>query len=108
MVKLSVNKTNGLIFLNMTRAFIVYILIWIPYFGPKSYRDPRKPGAWDPFLERPDNFSGPKPNFEIKTSWIAAKFLAHKLVNFASLTDSFIVSFSKLLKLWSWMQTRQT
>ena len=27
MVKLSVNKSNGLIFLNMTRAFIVYILI---------------------------------------------------------------------------------
>ena len=26
----------------------------------------------------------------------------HKLVNFASLADSFIVSFSKLLKLWSW------
>ena len=27
MVKLSVNKSNGLIFLNMTRTFIVYILI---------------------------------------------------------------------------------
>ena len=37
-----------------------------------------------------------------------AQFLAHKPVNFASLTDSFIVSFSKLLKLWSWMKTRQT
>jgi len=42
-----------------------------------------------PFLERPGN-------------------LAHKPVNFASLTDSFISSFSKLLKLWPWMQTRQS
>ena len=92
----------------MTRAFIVDILIWILYFGPKSYRDPGETGTWDPFLGRPDNFSGPKANFEIKTSWIAAKFQAHKPVNFASLTDSFIMSFSKLLKLWSWMQTRQT
>ena len=90
----------------MTRAFIVDILIWILYFGPKSYRDPGETGTWDPFLGRPDNFSGPKANFEIKTSWIAAKFQAHKPVNFASLTDSFIISFSKLLKLWSWMQTR--
>ena len=36
---------------------------------------------------------------------MVAQFLAHKPVNSASLTDSFIVSFSKLLKLWSWMQT---
>ena len=38
--------------------------------------------AWDPFLERPGNFSGPKANFEIKTCWILAQFQAHKLVNF--------------------------
>ena len=61
--------------------------------------------AWGPFLERPDNFSGPKANFEIKTCWIVAQFLSHKPANFASLTDSFIIAFSKLLKLWSWMQT---
>ena len=37
------------------------------------------------------------------------KFLAaHKPVNFASLTDRFNVSFSKLLESWSWMQTWQT
>ena len=60
----------------------------------------------DPFLERPGNFSGAKANFEIETCWIVAQFLAHKPVNFALLTDSFIVSFSKLVKLWSWMQTR--
>ena len=51
---------------------------------------------------------GPKANFEIQTCWIVAQFLAYKPVNFASLTDSFIVLFSKLLKLWSWMQTQLT
>ena len=61
-----------------------------------------------PFLERVGNFSGPKANFEIKTCWIVARFPAHKPVNLALLTDSFIASFLKLLKLWSWMQTRQT
>ena len=40
----------------------------------------------------------------IKTCWIVVQFVAHLLVNFASLT----VSFSKLLELWSWMQTWQT
>ena len=57
--------------------------------------------ARGPFLERPGNFSGPKANFEIKTCLIVAQFLAHKPVNSASLTDTFIVSFSRLLKLWS-------
>ena len=61
--------------------------------------------AWGPFLERPGNFSCPKANFEIETCWIVAQFLSHKPANFASLTDSFIIAFSKLLKLWSWMQT---
>ena len=61
-----------------------------------------------PFLEKLGNFSGAKANFEIKPGWIVAQFLAQKLVNFASFTDSFIVSFSKLVKLWSWMQTRPT
>ena len=36
---------------------------------------------------------------------MAERFLAQKPVNFISLTDSFIVSFSKLLKLSYWMQT---
>ena len=56
----------------------------------------------------PITFWALKAKFEIKACWIVAQFLAHKPVNFASLTDSFIVSFSKLLKLWSWMKTRQT
>ena len=52
--------------------------------------------SWGPFLERPDNFSGPKAKFEIKKTswqWIVAQFFSHKPVNFASLTDSFFVSF---------------
>ena len=40
-------------------------------------------------------FLGKKANFKIKTCWIVVHFLAHKLVNFALLTDSFILSFSK-------------
>ena len=56
----------------------------------------------------PITFWALKAKFEIKACWIVAQFLAHKPVNFASLTDSFSVSFSKLLKLWSWMKTRQT
>ena len=46
-----------------------------------------------PFFERPGNFSGPKANFEIQTCWIVAQLMAHKPVNFASLTDSFILLF---------------
>ena len=61
-----------------------------------------------PFLKRPGNFSGPKANFKIKPCWIVLQFLAHKPIKIASFTDSFIVLFSKLLKLWSWMQTQQT
>ena len=48
---------------------------------------PVSPKAGKHFLSR-------KANFQIKTCWIVAQFLAHKPVNFASLTDSFIVSFA--------------
>ena len=58
------------------------------------------------FLETPRNVSGPKPNFGIKTCWIVAQFLAHKPVNFASFSDNFNVSFSKLLKLSSWIRCK--
>ena len=61
-----------------------------------ALRDWEKP--WGTFFEGPGNFSGPKGNFEIKTCYIAAQFLAHKPVNFASFTNSCIVLFSKLLK----------
>ena len=45
-------------------------------------------------------FFGSEGKFEIKTSFkIVVKFLAHEPVNFTSLTDNFIVLFSKLLKL---------
>ena len=39
-------------------------------------------------------FLSRKANFQIKTCWIVAQFQAHKPVNFAWLTDSFIVSFA--------------
>ena len=51
---------------------------------------------------------GLRANFKIKTCWIVPQFLAHKPIKIASFADSFIVLFSKLLKLWSWMQTQQT
>ena len=60
------------------------------------------------FSKGSGNFLGPKANFEIKTSWIVAKFLAHKPDDFGLLTDSFLLPFLKLLNLWSWMQTGQT
>ena len=50
------------------------------------------------------NFSSPKANFEIKTWWTLAQLSALKQVNFASLTDNFIVSFSKFFKLWCWVK----
>ena len=53
------------------------------------------------FSKSPETFRGPKVNFKIKTFVIVAQFLAHKPVNFASLTDSFFVSLSELLKLES-------
>ena len=55
-----------------------------------------------PVSRKPGNFSGGKANFEIKTCWIVAQVVSHKQANFASLTDSFIISFWKLLKLWCW------
>ena len=44
-----------------------------------------------PFLERPGNF-------KITTCWIVAQFQAYKPVNFASLNDSFLVSFLKIIE----------
>ena len=55
------------------------------------------------FSKGPETFHARRQILKSKT------FLAaHKPVNFASLTDSFIISFSKLLEPWSWMQTWQT
>ena len=61
-----------------------------------------------PFLERPGNFSDLKASFKIKICWIVQQFLAHETIKIASFTDSFILLLSKLLRLWSWMQTQQT
>ena len=48
------------------------------------------------FLERPGNFSG--PYFEINTCWIVGTVLNSQTGQFASLTASFNVPFSKLLE----------
>ena len=46
-----------------------------------------------PLSRKARNFSGPKANFKIKICSIVAQF-GHKPVNFASLTDSFVLTFS--------------
>ena len=51
-----------------------------------------------PFLGRPGNFSGPKANFKITTCLMVAQFQAYKPVNFASLNDSFLVLFLKIIE----------
>ena len=55
-------------------------------------------------------FSKGPETFQARRQILKSKKLlvAHKPVNFASLTDSFIISFSKLLEPRSWMQTWQT
>ena len=55
-------------------------------------------------------FSKGPETFQVRRQILKSKkFLAaHKPVNFASLTDSFIISFSKLLEPCSWMRTWQT
>ena len=53
---------------------------------------------WGPFLESPGNFTGPKSNIEIEILRISARALASKLLHFVSLTDSFVMLDSKLLK----------
>ena len=57
-----------------------------------------------PFLESPVNFSGPKTNIQIKIKRIRARFPARKLLHFVSLTDSFIMLDTKLLKPRSLME----
>ena len=44
-----------------------------------------------PFLQNPDNFSGPKSNIQIEIKRVGAWVLASKLLHFVSLTDSFII-----------------
>ena len=44
-----------------------------------------------PFLQSPDNFSGPKSNIQIEIKRIGARVLGSKLLHFVSLTDSFII-----------------
>ena len=91
------------------------------FFGgrPFNFWPGGHPGEWfqakisgtqtrGPFLKGPANFLGPKTNFKIQTCWIGSTVASPQTVNCASLSDSFIVLFSKLLKPWSGMQTQQT
>ena len=56
-----------------------------------------------PFLESPDNFWGPRPEFGIKTQRLVAGVLAHKRVHSVSLTDTSIVLLSKIINCRSWV-----
>ena len=51
---------------------------------------------------------GPEGKFWNQNYLNSSKLPSSLTANFASLTDSFNASLSKLLKLWSWTQTRQT
>ena len=86
------NSVFFFFFLNLRRFFF--------FFGGggghSNYSKTYFKQSWSPFLVK------------IKTCWNVVQFLNHKPFNFVSLTDSFTVSFSKLLKLWSTMQTWQT
>ena len=44
-----------------------------------------------PFLQSPENFSGPKSNIQIKIKRTKARVLASSMLHFVSLTDSFIM-----------------
>ena len=80
---------------------------YLEYWAEMGHQDPGIVPFFDCrglFLERPGNFSDHKANFKSKPIRIVAQFLAQKPVSFASFINSFIVSFSKLLKLWSWMK----
>ena len=61
----------------------------------------------EPVSRKARKLDGPEGK-DLNPNLLVKPFLAHKQVSFASLTGSFIVLFSKLLKLWSWMQTQQT
>ena len=50
------------------------------------------------FLKSPCDFLAVTASLKIKTSYLVAWFLAHKPVNFVSFANSFIWSFSNLLK----------
>ena len=63
-----------------------------PFFRPKIVIFHTCFQTW---ASEPRNIVGPKSKFKIK---IVAQFLAHKPVNFALLTDNYIVSFSKIIE----------
>ena len=60
-----------------------------------------------PFLERPDNLTGPESDFDIKVSRKVGRVLTSDEVHFVSLADNFTVQFSNLLKLPREWKTKQ-
>ena len=65
---------------------------WLAYYALMA---PYKSLAWIvkfKILPGAPFSKGPKANVKIKTCRIVARFLAHKTVNFASLTDSYTTS----------------
>ena len=79
--------------------FFFFFLIWEVFFGgggDANYSKTFFKQSWSPYLVK------------IKTCWNVVQFLNYKPFNFVLLTDTFTVSSSKLLKLWSTMQTWQT
>ena len=61
----------------------------------------KKDAAGACFSKGPQTFRSQRQILKSTPVELEAQFLAHKPVNYVSLTDSFIVLFSKLLKLWS-------
>ena len=73
------------------KDLFVVTMIWIGWYAV------REPGAR--FSKDPETFWARRQIFKIKTCWIVTQFLSHKPFSFISSADSFIVLFSKLLKL---------
>ena len=61
-------------------------------------------GAWDPFLERPGNLTGPESYFEIKVSRKVGCVLTCNEVHFVYLAYNFTVKFFNVLKVPSEMK----
>ena len=61
-----------------------------------------------PFLERPDNLTGPESDFDIKISRKVGCVLNANKVDFVSLANNFTVKHSKLLKILSGMENKNS
>ena len=66
---------------------------------PPKTQSRKKDAAGACFSKGPQTFRSQRQILKSTPVELEAQFLAHNPVNYASLTDSFIVLFSKLLKL---------